>query len=70
MKPRSMAVSAPQVLVMANGMQNGFILRWPCVSSASTAVANVSKPPKALPMSTPARCLFMAALPRDTAAPA
>jgi hypothetical protein len=33
MKPTSMASIAPPMLLMANGMQNGFILRWPAACS-------------------------------------
>ena len=56
MKPMSMAASAPPMLVMAKGMQNGFILRCPCVVIASTAPAKECMPPMAEPMSAPLRC--------------
>ncbi len=66
MKPTSMAVSAEPMLVIANGMQKGFILRWPLVSMASTAPAKECMPPMALPMSDPQRAMssaLMASLP-------
>jgi len=56
MKPMSMAANAPPMLVMAKGMQNGFILRCPCVVIASTAPANECIPPMAEPISAPLRC--------------
>jgi|EP00982_Pelagococcus_subviridis_P006009 hypothetical protein len=61
MNPKSIAVSALPMFVMANGMQNGFIFLCPTVTSASVAVLNECIPPIALPMRHPARVLSTAA---------
>jgi hypothetical protein len=57
MKPRSIASSADDMLVMAKGMQKGFIFLGPLLRSTSTAVEKVSKPPMALPIRQPHRDL-------------
>ena len=66
MNPRSIAVNALPMLVMANGMQNGFIFLCPIhegfsplnsFTQFSVAVVNECKPPIALPMRHPARVL-------------
>lgn len=41
------------MLVMANGMQNGFMRLCPFVAWSSTAVANVFMPPMAVPIKMP-----------------
>lgn len=71
MNPMSIAASAPPMLVMANGMQKGFILRCPCVVIASTAPAKECIPPIAEPMMAPQRArskVLMASLPSATPA--
>ena len=60
MNPRSIAVSAEPMLVMANGIQKGFIFLCDCVCSASVAVEKECMPPMALPMRQPARVLSTA----------
>lgn len=57
-----MAVMAPIMLVIEKGMQNGFIFLKPWRVRFSTPVENAVMPPKADPMSTPARRLSMPAL--------
>lgn len=52
---RSIAVMAPIIFVIEKGMQNGFIFLNPWSVSASTPPEKAVMPPKADPMSTPAR---------------